>query len=175
MRAPHAVRERRSATIRPVRHTDRDDLARFFEENDRPEVTRQFHPFPLDAASAAAIVNPGRRDRFYLATAGEPPRIAGFCMLRGWDEGYAVPSFGILVDRRFSGHGLGRRMTEFAVAEAARLQSTHVRLTVYASNRAAVHLYTSLAFTEVERRDVTAGGVPDVRLTMVKTLEGRSR
>ena len=28
-------------------------------------------------------------------------------MLRGWKEGYAIPSFGLLVDRRFAGQGLG--------------------------------------------------------------------
>ena len=170
-----AVRQLRPATIRPVRDTDRAELGRFFEENDRPQVTRQFHPFPLDAQSAAKIVNPRWRDRFYVGTAGDPAHIVAFCMLRGWDEGYEVPSFGIMIDRRVYGHGLGRQMTEFAITEAARLGSTHVRLTVYASNGPAVHLYASLGFAEVERHDVTVDGEPDVRLTMMKRVGGRGR
>lgn len=33
-------------------------------------------------------------------------RLAGFFMLRGWNEGYDVPAFGILIDEGYRGYGL---------------------------------------------------------------------
>jgi ribosomal-protein-alanine N-acetyltransferase len=164
------VGERHVVEIRAARATDRAELGRFFEENNRPQVTRQFHPFPLTVQGALDILSAERFDRFYVATTG--PRIVAFCMLRGWDEGYDVPSFGILVDYRVYGRGLGRQVTEFAIAEARRLGSAHVRLTVYASNHHAVRLYESLGFAEVQRERVLVAGQSDMKITMLKRLDG---
>jgi ribosomal protein S18 acetylase RimI-like enzyme len=91
-------------------------------------------------------------------------------MLRGWDEGFDVPSFGVLVDHRTQGQGLGRRMTEFAIAEARRLGSRRVRLTVNESNQAAVHLYRSLGFEEVSRSEFAGPAGRDMKLVMKREL-----
>lgn len=167
---PLAMRERQAVKIRPVRRTDRAELGRFFDENNKPEITRQFHPFPLTSQTAHKIACAEGLDRFYVGTAGR--RIVAFSMLRGWEEGYDVPSFGILVDYRFYGRGLGRQMTEFAIAEARRVGSPRVRLTVYASNHHAVRLYESLGFVEVRRKRVLVASQPIVKITMLKQLDG---
>lgn len=157
------------AVMRPVAETDYQDLARFFEENDRPEITRGFHPFPLNAETAQRIACTEHLDRYFLAVCdGEA---VGLMMLRGWDEGYQVPSFGVLVDHRHQGAGLGRQMTEFAVAEARRLGCQRLRLSVYASNRPALSLYLSIGFGEISREAVVVAGEPDVKITMVKDLQ----
>jgi ribosomal protein S18 acetylase RimI-like enzyme len=158
----------RTVEIRPVRAADGPDLGRFFEENDRPEVTRQFRPFPLTAKTAAGIVNAERTDFFCVAILDH--RIVAFGMLRGWEDGYEVPSFGVLVDHRYQGRGLGRQMTEFCAREARHVGAQRVRLTVYASNRRAVHVYESLGFVSVQRERVVVGGDPDVKITMVLDL-----
>lgn len=33
-------------------------------------------------------------------------QMVGFFMLRGWNEGYDVPAFGILIDENYCGYGL---------------------------------------------------------------------
>lgn len=33
-------------------------------------------------------------------------RLAGLFMLRGWNEGYDLPAFGVLIDEKFRGSGL---------------------------------------------------------------------
>jgi ribosomal protein S18 acetylase RimI-like enzyme len=67
-------------------------------------------------------------------------------MLRGWDEGYEVPSLGIAVLASARGTGLGRTFMQF-LHSAARLQGApRVRLKVYPENAAAWRLYESLGY-----------------------------
>ena len=80
--------------IREIGPEDRAELARFLEENDRPEIVRTFNPFPMTAATAERIAAAPRRDRYYGAF--DDGRLVALSMLRGWDEGYDVPSFGIV-------------------------------------------------------------------------------
>ena len=67
-------------------------------------------------------------------------------MLRGWDEGYAVPSLGIAVRTSAQGRGLGRLMMAHLHAEAGRRGATVVRLRVHPDNVRARRLYESLGY-----------------------------
>ncbi len=161
--------EHLAPTIRQVQHTDIEELTHFLEENNRPDTTRQFHPFPLTRETACEIARMGRLDRFYVTIS--KGTIVGLCMLRGWDAGFDIPSFGILVDHRYHCIGLGRHMTEFAIAEAKRLGCGSVRLTVYASNVRSVRLYLSLGFKEIYREPVIVAAEADTKLIMMKDLK----
>jgi len=143
--------------IREIAVTDEAALAAFFEENNRPEVTAHFHPFPLDAATAHRICGEPRRDRYFAAW--DYDAIVGLAMLRGWDEGYETPSFGIIVDHRRHGRGHGRALTSHALTLAKELRAPRVRLTVHADNPRAVALYERSGFR-------TAETLPDGRLLM---------
>ncbi len=143
--------------IRELAVTDEAALAAFFEENNRPEVTSHFHPFPLDAETAHRLCAAPRRDRYFAAW--DYDAVVGLGMLRGWDEGFAIPSFGIVVDHRHHGRGLGRALTTHALHLARELQAPRVRLTVYADNQRAVSLYEKSSFK-------TAETLPDGRLVM---------
>ena len=161
--------EEHSVTLRQVRYIDCEDLGRFLEENSRPEVTRHFHPFPLSRQTACLIAHTEHLDKYYIAFKGE--RIVGLCMLRGWDEGYKIPSFGILVDYRCKALGLGRRMTEFAIAKARELGCPSIRLSVYSSNTYAIGLYRSLGFKEISNEPVKVNGEQDVKIIMIKEFK----
>jgi len=158
--------EQPGIAIRRVEERDAHVLSQFFAENNRTDVTRYFHPFPLTSQVALEIANRLRRDRFYMGSRGE--RVIAFCMLRGWEEGFEIPSFGLLVDYRYRGQGVGRIMTEFAISEARREGAPAIRLTVYASNDRAVRLYESLGFALIERQPVAIGGEADQKITMIK-------
>jgi len=156
------------AAIRQVQPADCEALTLFLQENNRPEIVRHFHPFPLTAATATEIARAGHLDRFYVAILNS--QIVGFCMLRGWDQGFDVPSFGVLVDYRHQGLGLGRHMTEFAIDEARKLNCRNVRLSVYASNERAARLYRSLSFRTIHREPSVVTGEADETIVMVKEL-----
>jgi ribosomal protein S18 acetylase RimI-like enzyme len=135
--------------LREIEPRDQAALETFFVENNRPEITETFHPFPLDAANAERIAVALRRDRYFAAFIEDT--IVGLGMLRGWDEGFEVPSFGVVVDYRAQGQGHGRALTAHALRLARELGSERVRLTVHPSNARAVALYESLGFRETGR------------------------
>ena len=155
-------------SIREIVPEDFEALRRFVEENDVPAVVRTFNPFPMNAETARRIACAPRLDRYYGAFLDG--RVVALSMLRGWDEGYSVPSFGIMVDHRLHGMGIGARVLDETVGEAVRLGCRRVRLSVFASNRRAVGLYLSRGFVEGGREPVTLSGEADERIIMYKEI-----
>jgi ribosomal protein S18 acetylase RimI-like enzyme len=148
---------------------DADALGSFLAANDLPELKRRFNPFPLTRATALSLLGAERSDRFYGGFVGDA--WAAFAMLRGWDEGFDVPSLGVLVDRQWQGRGIGGWITDFAIDEARRLKCRRVRLSVYASNDAALRIYVRRGFLEVSREPVEVQGEPDERIVMLLSLD----
>ena len=69
-------------------------LARFFEtlgDDDR----KVFHPHPFTAEKARELCAYRGDDVYGVLVEGEV--VHAYAMLRGWDEGYQVPSLGIVV------------------------------------------------------------------------------
>ncbi|MBN2305156.1 MAG: GNAT family N-acetyltransferase [Anaerolineae bacterium] len=154
------------AAIRLIQPDDFEQLAYFFEENNRPEVTRLFTAFPLTRETARQIALDDHEDRYYLAL--QDHRIVGLVMLRGWDEGYDVPSIGIFIDYRRQGEGLGRCAVEFVVEEARRLGCKRARATHYAANQRMGHIFETLGFEEFDRQPVTVHGEEHVKVFLMK-------
>jgi ribosomal protein S18 acetylase RimI-like enzyme len=145
-------------------------LEELFERNAITTVTSMFDPFELSAERARAIATGTQRDRYYVAVRGA--RLIGFSMLRGFDDGFEVPSFGIFVDHESQGLGLGRRLTAWTIEQARRLACPAVRLSLYASNERAFSLYRSLGFIERERQPtLDGGGHAAVKIVMLLNLE----
>ncbi|HEY3759870.1 MAG TPA: GNAT family N-acetyltransferase [Solirubrobacteraceae bacterium] len=148
-----------------------EELTTLFERNRMSAVTEMFDPFPLDAAQARKIALHGGEDAFYLARSDK--LAVGFSMLRGFDEGYAIPSFGIFVDRESQGWGVGRKLTAWTIEQARAGGCPAVRLTVYAANVAACRLYESLGFVELERQSVERLGRREEKIVMRVDFGGR--
>lgn len=108
-----------------------------------------FHPHPFDRATAEAICNrTGRDEYFAVSEAGE---ILGYGMLRGWDEGYEVPAFGVCVRCDQRGRGLGNLLLGFAIERARAAGAPSMMLKVFEDNVAARTLYERSGFTFSER------------------------
>ena len=145
-------------------------LTRLFTRSAGTDTARQFDPFPLNEQTARMIAQRPHADLYF---AGESNgELIGMTMLRGWEEGYETPSFGILVDRAHRGRGVGRRMTELTIEQARAAGCARVRLSVYASNRRAHGLYQRLGFVERERTPTVVAGNRDERVLL--TLDLRS-
>ena len=154
----------------PIGPGQLEQLVTLFERNSVAQVTELFDPFTLDAVQARRIALELRRDRFYLALRKQRP--VGFSMLRGFDEGYVIPSFGIFVDRDSHGEGIGRALTAWTIEQARALGCKAVRLTVYAANLPARRLYESLGFVECEREPVRLAEGHDEKIVMNLELGG---
>lgn len=147
-----------------------EELTALFVSCDRPEVTRNFHPFPLSRESAERLARSPGLDKYYGAWVDGV--LVGLTMLRGWNEGYNIPSLGVMVNPVYKGRGIGRALTEFAIGEAARLKSPALRLSVYESNRRGYELYRRLGFKEIDRAPIEIDGHCDIRIVMLKQISG---
>jgi len=119
-------------------------LARFFEAIQASGDDRLFHPHPFSAEEAQRRASYQGADLYYVLLQGE--QVLGYGMLRGWDEGYAIPSLGIIIDRAARGAGLGLLLMQFLHAAARLRGAGKIRLKVYPDNTAAVALYRRLGY-----------------------------
>ena len=92
-----------------------------------------------------------RKDLYCAAFLGD--RLVGYGMLRGWDEGYSVPSFGVAVGATYRGRGIGRDLLLYAIDYARKRGASTMMLKVHLDNPGARHLYESEGFVFQEIRD----------------------
>ena len=103
-----------------------------------------FRPHPFTAEEARRVANHLGRDVYGLLEDGRTPVAYG--MLRGWDEGYSMPSLGIAVRTSAQGRGYGRRMLGHLHDEARRRGAPKIRLRVHPDNLPARRLYESFDY-----------------------------
>lgn len=113
-----------------------------------------FQPHPMNVGEATRIAELNGRDLYLLGFVdGEA---VAYGMLRGWDEGYTVPSLGIGVRRDQMRRGYGRAMMLALHDAAVERGAGSVRLRVDPDNLAAASLYRSLGYREagMERGEI---------------------
>jgi [ribosomal protein S18]-alanine N-acetyltransferase len=105
---------------------------------------RWFHPHPLDEAGARAACAGATADLHYVLSSGDD--ILGYGLLRGWEDGYEVPSLGIAVHPDAQGRRLGTLLMHFLHAAARDRGAPRVRLRVHPENNRARRLYERLGY-----------------------------
>jgi GNAT superfamily N-acetyltransferase len=115
---------------------------------DQPEgYNRYFHPFEFDRQTLRSILRNRKQDIYTGIYHGM--RLIGFWMLRGWDEGYTMPTQGLMIDHRYSGLGIGT-LCLAAMRVAARLRGAEKIMTrVHQGNDAAYNLSIAGGFLPV--------------------------
>jgi ribosomal-protein-alanine N-acetyltransferase len=103
-----------------------------------------FHPHPMTIESAHKICGYIGGDLYYGVVDGED--ILAYGMLRGWDEGYDVPSLGIAVRANMRGSKLGEMLMHFLHSAARQKGAKFVRLKAHPENAAAVNLYRKIGY-----------------------------
>ena len=92
-------------TIRPLRVEDAGAVSALLRAQP-PEYARFFYAFGSGEEEIARILAGRERDVYSgMVWRGE---LAAVFMLRGWDAGYEVPSFGVLVDVKHRGRAFMR-------------------------------------------------------------------
>lgn len=98
-------------TIRPLLVEDARQVSALLRAQP-PDYARFFYAFSFDEAEIARILG-GRKLDVYSGMFWQG-RLIGFFMLRGWDAGYDVPSYGVLIDQKFRGGQFMRLSLEIA-------------------------------------------------------------
>jgi ribosomal-protein-alanine N-acetyltransferase len=103
-----------------------------------------FAPHSTDDLSIAKIACHNGKDLYYLIV--EDKKVLGYGLLRGWDDGYVIPSLGIAIHPSARGAGLGKFFMDFLHMQAFRRGASKVRLRVNKKNERAIALYKSFDY-----------------------------
>lgn len=119
-------------------------LGQFFGSLREAGDDKYFHPHPLTPEEAKKRCNYIGKDLYYICVEGN--KILGYGMLRGWDEGYSIPSLGIAIHSSARGIGIGKAFVYFLHTAARRRGAKKIRLKVYSENSAALKLYEKVGY-----------------------------
>lgn len=119
-------------------------LTTFFEVLRTNADDRYFHPHPFTAGEAVKRCHYAGKDLYYVLL--ESGRVLGYGMLRGWDEGYSVPSLGIAIHPDVRKIGLGQLFMQFLHCVAKHSGAKKIRLKVDSSNLCALNLYRQFGY-----------------------------
>ncbi len=135
----------------------------------RPEYLAHFQPFPFTEVALRERLQHRREDRYW--TLHHEGELAGFFMLRGFDEGYARPSFGIFVAEKYAGRHLATAALQHAIAWCREHHLPRVMLKVHPENVAAIAVYNRAGFHFTEVCPRTQHHVFELQLQGESTLD----
>ena len=131
-------------TIRVLEPHDAPELARLLNEQSEA-YTRLFKPFAFEQPTIAKLLTNCRRDVYEGLFWNH--RLIGFFMLRGWDDNFDVPSYGVLIDERYRNLNLAKLTLRTAKTICRLRGCTKMMLKVHPENTLAKHLYEQAGFT----------------------------
>lgn len=119
-------------------------LAVFLRTLDENGDAQYFHPHPFSEDVLDKLCKYQGKDLYYVVV--ESYKVLAYGLLRGWDEGYLVPSLGIAIHPELRGIGLAKAFMHFLHITARRNGALQIRLKVYPDNNRAIALYKSLGY-----------------------------
>ena len=115
-------------------------LQMFLQELDRAGETVFFSPHPADGKTLHDLAVRPTANVYCLLI--EEQQVVGYGLLRGWDEGFEIPSLGIAIHPQRRSEGLGNFLMGYLEFLAERRGAASVRLRVFRQNAAAIALYS---------------------------------
>ena len=104
-----------------------------------------FYPHPLTADEARRLCRHSGSDQYFVATgAGQ---ILGYGMLRGWDQGYAVPSLGLATHPNHRNKNVAEALMRGLIGQARNRGAGRLRLTAAAGRDRFIAFCTRHGFT----------------------------
>lgn len=123
-----------------------DKFTEFLQELEKNNDDIFFHPHKFNDQSIQNII--------YLSENGEDEywlfchrnNIVSYGLLRGWSEGYTIPSVGVAVSLFYRGRGVAKYTMNFLHNRAKIKKAAKVRLKVDKNNTNAIKLYESMGY-----------------------------
>ena len=144
-----AVMDRDSLKYCRVNRQWIDQLVSLFDALKSQSDDQFFQPHPLTRETAEQIAAYKGQDLYYVQLLGE--KVVGYGMLRGWDEGYDIPSLGIAIHPEKRASGLSKNFMIFLHAEAKKKGAAKVRLKVHSDNITAFGFYKRLGYDFMDK------------------------
>ena len=106
--------------------------------------SRFFIPFAFDLDSVSGVLRKAKKDVFYSVKVNND--WAGFYMLRGFDQGYRVPAYGVWIAPQYKNCGLAALTLAHAFSICKLNRIATMMLKVHPENTAALKLYERMGF-----------------------------
>src|ERR1700730_5505976 len=116
------------------------------------DYTKYFHPFSFETDSVKKVISNAKKDVLTAVEIrdGQNVNLAGFYMLRGLDEGYLVPMYGVFIGHKYQNKGIGRLTLVHAESSCRLSQIDRLMLKVHPHNTIARTLYEAHGFTALK-------------------------
>jgi RimJ/RimL family protein N-acetyltransferase len=111
---------------------------------EEPEYFKHFTPFEFSIESLTLILSKAKKDKYFGIFCSE--ELAGFYMLRGFDDGFEIPAYGVWISSKFSNKGLSKLTLYHAFSFCKINNIKTLMLKVHPDNKIAKSLYESLGF-----------------------------
>lgn len=112
--------------------------------NSSKEYSKYFIPFQFDLDSISAVLSKAKKDIFFGVYVEN--KLVGFYMLRGWDAGYEIPSYGVWISESFSSKGLSKLTLNHAISICKINYIKKLMLKVHPDNLVAKKIYEDFGF-----------------------------
>lgn len=131
--------------IRKLSIMDLEKLIKIWNE-DPEEYSKYFIPFKMKYENLKEILNKSNKDLFFVICVDN--NIAGFFMLRGFDEGFNIPSYGVWISSKYSNKGLAKLSLYYSITVCKVSGIKKLMLKVHPNNKIAFTMYKKLGFIE---------------------------
>ena len=122
----------------------KESLVEFFNWAERANEKSFFWPHPFTEQEAIRICDARQCDYYCLVRLKNLP--IGYGLLRGWEEGYEIPSLGLAIRTEYRGKGIGLMLMYYLHSVAKLRQCKKVRLRVNKTNAHAIRLYEKIGY-----------------------------
>lgn len=116
--------------------------------NSPKKYLQYFHPFDFQENSIKELLNNATKDIFFSVELVKKTTniLVGFYMLRGLDEGYSEPMYGVFISYDYQNYGIGRLSLCHAECYCKMIGYKKLLLKVYPENIKAKNIYNTLGF-----------------------------
>jgi RimJ/RimL family protein N-acetyltransferase len=114
--------------------------------NTPKDHTKYFTPFSFEEDSIQNIINNAVNDKYFGILIND--ELVGFYMLRGFDEGFEVPSYGVWISDKLSGLGLSKLTLQHAITFCKINNIKKIMLKVHPENIIAKSIYETFGFNQ---------------------------
>lgn len=131
--------------LRKLLTTDLADLIDLWNK-DPLDYNKHFIPFEIKYDNLKSILEKVDKDLFIGIFVNK--KIAGFFMLRGFDEGYEIPSYGVWISSQYTNKGLAKLTLQYSLSFCQITGVKRIMLKFHPDNMIAMKMYKKFGFNE---------------------------
>ncbi|WP_230458568.1 GNAT family N-acetyltransferase [Microcystis aeruginosa] len=152
---------------------DAENMSRLLLNSSKSYI-KYFHPFDFQPSSIKEVLSKAEKDKFFGLEVKHDcsSELAGFYMLRGIDEGYAYPMYGVFISHQYSSQGIASLTISHAECFCKLNIYERLLLKVNKKNIRAKELYESLGF-KFMREETSINNIVLYKDICIKTNPGK--